>query len=237
MPPKSERFELRLDEAFLARVDAWRFSQPSEPSRAEAVRSLVEMGLQSQSTDSMNFSNPQKLMTVMLAEIHRAVVEKPEIDSSFIIEAMCEGDYWAIPFKHSGIFPPKDCPPAIVDEVIDILDMCDFLESSIQNLSDADKERLQDNVGYSLDEIFVGFDGNNEAWHVGVAQMLAGPLGRFSRFKKRDFNSHSPTTLGRYRRMLPVFLPLRIESMGRQLPYQAIERITEAGYGKSIKKV
>ncbi|WP_342629985.1 YfbU family protein [Nguyenibacter vanlangensis] len=174
-------------------------------------------------------------MTVMLAEIHRAVVKKPEIDPTFIIEALCGADYWAIPFRYSGIFPPNSCPPEVVKEVIDILDMCDFLESSIQNLPEGEMRRLDEHFSYDFDKIFVGFDGNNEHWHMGVVRMLTGQLERFSRFKDRELNSHSPITLERYRRMFSVFAPLRLESMGRRLSFQALERILEAGYGRTVK--
>lgn len=45
MPQKSERFELRVSEEFLKKVDDWRRKQPDLPPRAEAIRRLVEQGL------------------------------------------------------------------------------------------------------------------------------------------------------------------------------------------------
>lgn len=44
-PPKTERFELRLDQETLAAVDSWRKNQSDLPSRSEAVRRLIETGL------------------------------------------------------------------------------------------------------------------------------------------------------------------------------------------------
>jgi uncharacterized protein len=44
-PIKSERFEMRLDPAAVERIDAWRREQPDLPSRTEAIRRLVELGL------------------------------------------------------------------------------------------------------------------------------------------------------------------------------------------------
>jgi hypothetical protein len=44
-PVKSERFEMRLDPAAVERIDAWRREQPDLPSRTEAIRRLVELGL------------------------------------------------------------------------------------------------------------------------------------------------------------------------------------------------
>ncbi len=42
---KSDRFELRLHPSTLEKIDAWRRASSDIPSRSEAVRRLVEMGL------------------------------------------------------------------------------------------------------------------------------------------------------------------------------------------------
>ena len=41
----TERFEMRLTVDGVARLDGWRRVQPDIPSRAEAIRRLVEIGL------------------------------------------------------------------------------------------------------------------------------------------------------------------------------------------------
>lgn len=38
-------YQIRLLPSFWERVDAWRREQPSIPTRAEAIRQLVELGL------------------------------------------------------------------------------------------------------------------------------------------------------------------------------------------------
>jgi hypothetical protein len=45
---KTDRLEMRVDDAFLKRVDDWRRTEPDIPSRSEAIRRLVEFGLASQ---------------------------------------------------------------------------------------------------------------------------------------------------------------------------------------------
>ena len=55
-PLKSERFELRLDEEGLARIDEWRRRQPDVPARAEAMRRLMEVGLARSSPDAKHAS-------------------------------------------------------------------------------------------------------------------------------------------------------------------------------------
>jgi metal-responsive CopG/Arc/MetJ family transcriptional regulator len=42
---KTERFEMRLDPQMVARIDAWRRRQEDLPSRAEAIRRLIEASL------------------------------------------------------------------------------------------------------------------------------------------------------------------------------------------------
>jgi hypothetical protein len=42
---KNERFEMRVPTSFLRAIDAWRRKQSDLPSRAEAIRRLVEQAL------------------------------------------------------------------------------------------------------------------------------------------------------------------------------------------------
>ena len=52
--PKTERFELRLSSELLTRVDEWRRAQTDLPSRSEAVRRLMEIGLSAQTATTLN---------------------------------------------------------------------------------------------------------------------------------------------------------------------------------------
>lgn len=45
MPPKTERFEMRLELEMIERIDNWRRKQSDLPTRAEAIRRLVDFGL------------------------------------------------------------------------------------------------------------------------------------------------------------------------------------------------
>lgn len=42
---KSERFQMRVAPSFWQAIDEWRRKQPDIPSRAEAIRQLVDAGL------------------------------------------------------------------------------------------------------------------------------------------------------------------------------------------------
>ena len=53
MPLANDRvFQMRTSEEFLRAVDDWRRQQPDLPSRAEAIRRLVEAGLKASSKKS-----------------------------------------------------------------------------------------------------------------------------------------------------------------------------------------
>ena len=80
MAPKNERFELRLDEDILARIDIWLGQQDGVPTRAEAMRRLMETGLAKASPHAITFSAGHKFddRTVVPANKHLKV--KGEID-------------------------------------------------------------------------------------------------------------------------------------------------------------
>ena len=45
-PEKSGRFEMVTPPGWMERIDAWRAKQPGIPSRAEAIRRLVDKALE-----------------------------------------------------------------------------------------------------------------------------------------------------------------------------------------------
>jgi uncharacterized protein len=116
----------------------------------------------------------------------------------------------------------------MVTEVVDILEMFDFLEDGYSKLSRKDKlhvaadaEPLGDNPK------FLGFDGNNEGQHHHIARFLVEKMGRFNRFKSRDLNSHCPS-IEDYRTMLTVFAPMRSTLMGASLSANQIIELLNA---------
>jgi len=44
---QSERFQMRVSPSFLRTIDEWRRKQPDLPSRAEAIRRLVDQAVKS----------------------------------------------------------------------------------------------------------------------------------------------------------------------------------------------
>ena len=228
MATKSERFEMRLDEDILARVDKWRAKQDDVPSRAEAMRRLVELGLMRSVSDTVRFSDGEKLLAIMLRDVYKHLKLKGEIDPDFVGEVIGGGHYWAPKWEMQGLFHDYEDDPQDVRFVVDVLDMWAFAERAYEKLSKKDKERVEkeaDPFGKYVQ--FAGFDGNNESSFIGIARFLIDQMNRFSQFKGRDLNSHAPT-LAAYRRMLSVFEPMRVSLVGTELDANQLIRILKA---------
>lgn len=217
MTPKTERFEMRLDPSLVEKIDSWRSKQRHEPSRSEAVRSLVEIGL-SGTDAAIRPDGYQRLIMWMLAEVLKG---QPNADAKrtaeLVQDAIYGGHFWALEWEmpgsvHSDIDNKED-----VSFVVDVLDMWDFIEISYSKLSDSDKDRIEVEAGPTArNPQFTGFDGNQETSLMGIAKFLINKMNRFTDFSDRSLNSHIPKT-ARYKKMLAAFEPMRANSHGANL--------------------
>lgn len=226
---KSERFEMRLDKATANRIDLWKTSQRDKPSRAEAVRRLLDVGLSVAQPNEIYLSNSEKLMTYMLCEIIKKMGGSDEIDPKFVESVIIGGHYWALGWEMQGIFHNHIDTPAAVSEVVDILDMWSFIEEAFANLSAQEQKELKDSKEHSQ-PCFLGFDGNNETEHKGIARFMIDHLGRFERFKdhEMDLNSHMPV-LERYLEMVRKFEPIRTDLIGRRMGLDELKILLSRG--------
>ena len=214
---RTERFELRLDYDLLQRVDEWMERTGQASSRSDALRQLVDIGLGSMTGKSIHLTDGDKLNFMVLRDIVKHLkIKDAETNVDFVAETLYGGHYWAPTWEMQGLFHKHADRPADVTLVVNTLDPWDFVEGCIEKLSQEDIEKLKaSNHGYVPK--FHGFDGNNETTLMSIAQFLVEKMDRFSRFKKRDFNSHSPTA-ARYRRMTTAFEPIRATlGFGRDL--------------------
>jgi len=155
----------------------------------------------------MKLSDGEKLILKMLCEVIKHLQIKGEIDPEFVEAAILGGHYWGLKQQYSDIFHGDEDDEEVVSETVEILRMWDMIESRYERLSQADKDRITTEAAPFGKQIeFPGFDGNNEAEHLGIAQFFINWLEGFSRFKDRGLNSHAPL-IGSYRRMLSVFKP------------------------------
>ena len=215
MEAKSARFEMRLDQRVLDSVDAWRADQKDYPSRAEAVRRLIETGLSLSSSSQIKFSDGEKLNMLMLCEIFKHLKIKSELEPEFIEAAVHGGHYWGLKWQYPGIYHGSEDNEQVIGEVCDVLDMWTCIESGHAKLSKKDKELVKTEAEPFGEHVtFRGFDGNNESEYMGIASFLIGELNRFTNFQDRDLNSHCPS-IETYKRMLDVFEPMRPSLMMR----------------------
>jgi uncharacterized protein YfbU (UPF0304 family) len=206
---KTERFELRLDEDVLARVDEWRGEQDDSPSRAEAIRQLVGTGLRVKWRDAVEFSDGEKLIILMLCDMMKQLKIRGDTNPDFLQSVIFGGHYWGLKWDLTGVFHGHVDRPEVVRETSNFLDMWSFIEFGYAKLSKKEKDRIEKEAPpFGKFVRFPGFDGNYESEHVSVAEFLIRDMGRFSNFKGRDLNSHAPL-LPAYRRMYPIFEPMR----------------------------
>ena len=234
MTPKSERFEMRVDEDLIERVDEWRGKQVDLPSRAEAMRRLVELGL-GPSSRAVHFSDGEKMLMLMMRDVYKGLKLKgAETDFDFVAQVIYGGHYWAPTWTMSGLFHGYADKPEDVSFTVNVLDMWSFMESAYAKLSKKEKERMSADASHRGQTVsFPGFDGNNETEHLGIARFLIEEMNRFSGFKGRDLNSHAPT-LVRYRRMLAIFLPMRATLDGTSLSLDQLIKVLKAGDVRSM---
>ena len=210
MQAKSERFELRLDQNTLDRIDAWRAATLDLPSRSEAVRRLLEAALDASAQAApVPLSLGERVIIALLTEMAKPAQAR-EMDPEFLMSAIQGGHYWALEWRMPGLLHRHVDDPTVLREVVDLLDMWSFIEEAAERLTEKERET------FSLAPGFRGFDGNNEMQHMGIAGFLIADMGRFSRFKGRSLNAHHPT-LGRYRAMYRLFEPMRQNLVGRGL--------------------
>jgi uncharacterized protein YfbU (UPF0304 family) len=228
---KTERFELRLDEDTVARIDNWRALQADLPSRAEAMRRLVELGIGRSQHESVRFTDGEKLLLLMMRDLYRHLhVTNAESDPEFIAEVIFGGHFWAPKWKLLGVFHDHEDDPRDLHWVLNVLDMWDRIEAGYERLSKKDRIAIARDAAPLGEHVrFPGFDGNNEAAALGIASFLVNKMERFSRFAKRDLNSHLPTR-DTYQRMLKVFEPMRKNLVGRELGAAQITELLKAEF-------
>lgn len=159
--------------------------------------------------NKMKMSDGEKIIILMLTELYEKLGIDGEMDPDFLRTAIFNDKLWGIRWKYTGIPFCEAEDPAVVKEVVDVLELWSFLERAYADLSEDQKAELETLVPhFGKDPKFRGFDGNNESEYMGTALFLVNELERFEEFKGRDFNCHHPS-IEMYRRMLAVFNPIR----------------------------
>jgi uncharacterized protein YfbU (UPF0304 family) len=161
----------------------------------------------------MDLSDGEKLILVMLGDIYKKLGIKEndsEVDGNFVQTCIFGSQSWALRWKYSGLFNNEGDDPPHVTETADILTMYRALDQSYDKLSASDKKKLEKEADYNFSYIkFQGFDGNNDP-HYSVVSFFVEHLDRFDELKggRQHLNSHTQSTLPKYRKMLAVYKTL-----------------------------
>jgi uncharacterized protein len=227
----TERFEMRIDSELIDRLDSWRTSEDDSPSRAEAVRRLIEAGLAHDNKGRIpQLSDGEKLIAMMLASTMANLKIKDGVDYGLVEKAIFGGHYWALGWEMPGIFHGHADKQSRVRFVVDVLDMWTFIEEAHEGLSEIEKAQLEEIADtYGRNVVFPGFDGNNESEQLGISRFLIHDMARFSRFASRvgDLNSHFPA-IDRYGHMLRIFEPIRATLIGRTMTIEELAKVLTA---------
>ncbi len=144
-------------------------------------------------------NNSEKIIVTMLADLLKASGARSELNLDLLSAAISDGHLWGLAWEHSWLDEDEWRQPEIVTEVVDILDMCRRLKFSIQKLPEAERASFTDNQN-----VFFGFDGNDERDHFSVVKFIVDKLGRYPELSKVELNSHT-ASLDKYERMLAVY--------------------------------
>ncbi|WP_419899585.1 YfbU family protein [Roseomonas sp. USHLN139] len=144
-------------------------------------------------TDEKNFvpTGAEKLSLYLLTEILKEISDSSE--SILLQKLLLGGHYWAINSEFTGIFHNHVDNPKSAQQVINILDMWYIIENSYRKFSTQDKKMIEDHFKGNFRKEFMGFSGNDETEHLGIARIFIDDLNKFGYFKGRNLNSHFPT--------------------------------------------
>ncbi|ENA1760200.1 YfbU family protein [Yersinia ruckeri] len=157
----------------------------------------------------MKYTQQEKLQTMMLCEIYRAMDIQSSFNPDLLEEALSNDQYWAIDWEYPGLQSNEETPEN-VKLFVDTYDMYDIIKYTYEHLNEADKAEVTQSVSHFNEDHhlhFPGFDGNNETEFLIIGGLLK-TMGRFSGGEDLTKNSHIPS-VGVYKRMLEVFTPAR----------------------------
>lgn len=207
MNAKTERLELRLDQSMIDRIDAWVVNQGNISSRSEAVRCLIDAGLESSRQKGPSISEGEKAILSILFDVHCNQSNKFGVSNS-IKNIMEGGHYWHLKSASQTLsVSPSD--EKISKDVKSILDMWSDISLSYDRLLCNSQEKISGLLRFAgLDMSFPGFDYSSEYEYVNMVDFLTQPPTRFPVLQQRNRCAQQPM-LGRYLVMMRVYDSIR----------------------------
>jgi hypothetical protein len=160
----------------------------------------------------MELSEGEKLILVMLCDIHKALNLKGVIDPDSLRPLILDEKLQPVTRELTHDHPDRK---RVATEVSDILDMWSAIERGYKHLTVEEKREVEAGAGpLGRGVRFSGFDAESEIAYRDVARILIEETGQFERFQGRNLDAHMPCLAG-YRRMLRLYGPMRHEGSGR----------------------
>jgi hypothetical protein len=151
----------------------------------------------------MKLSEGERLILVMLCDIHKALNLKGTIDPD-VVSAMIRGGRDLAPETNGA----AENGEPVATEVGAILQMWSTIERGYKRLSVEEKREVEAGAGpLGRGVRFSGFDAAAEGRYCEAAHHLIEEAGGFERFQGRNLTAHMPSLDG-YRRMLRIFAPM-----------------------------
>lgn len=145
----------------------------------------------------MKLTNTERLMLVNQFKILAKLNEEDEESAYYSkkAEILERGYEW----YYDELLSSEPLPREVSNETMDILDMFRQLDAYVDQLSPEQKANLD------LEKLkFDGFDATNDK-HYGFAKFIIEKDDRYNERKEMYLNSHTPTSIQKYRRMLPIY--------------------------------
>ena len=170
----------------------------------------------------MNLSEGERLILVMLCDIHKALNLKGVIDPDALKPLILEAEQKGLARASNGASGEHRDRTAVATEVSEILDMWSAIERGYKHLSAEEKRNVEAEAGpLGRGVRFSGFDVESEIEYRNAAHHLIEATGLFERFQGRNLEAHMPALAG-YRRMLRVYAPMRSVRGDRRLDARQI---------------
>jgi uncharacterized protein YfbU (UPF0304 family) len=151
----------------------------------------------------MKLTEGEKLILLMLCEIHEHLKISDKTDAKLIREALRTGNLWGLDRDYR---PVPEVDPKVAHETLEILAMWERLEESFARLSPSDKKWFEEHAsGFQNGVEFPGFSGNFDSEQLMAARFYIDVLENFEHFKDRQLSRYPVSTMPAYRRMVPSY--------------------------------
>lgn len=151
----------------------------------------------------MIVSDAEKLILLMLSDLHE-FHEIDRVNTKLLRSALSTNNSWALNWEIPDLGLNLDDTPTEAVDVVNFMYMWGVLEDTWHNFQESIKEKIMGEVQIGKTVKFPGFHSIDEYELYTIAKLFVDDMGKFQRYKGRDFNSHAPMK-NLYEKMYSVF--------------------------------